>query len=188
MKIWGSVKVPYICSISARWQWVFRIILQPLYLPVKSATHYAGQWVSSAGGVYIVANQGSHPDTTLSYSDQEHSIGSNAVPFGTYHHFGKWKLKLQVPPHSSSCATKLNGSTSKNTIILAPSATRTSHHTQWSSTQVVAKDATLNTCSTSWMKMFQYWSSVMTPFPNLYKKTELINKSSSILHISCDPL
>lgn len=142
MKICGSVKVPHIFSLSTRWQWVFSIILQPLYLPVKRATHYAGQWVSSVAGVYIVANQGYHPEAKLSHTDQEHSVGSNAVSFGTYHHFGKWKLKLQVPPQSSSCATKLNGSMSKNTtIILAPSGTRTSHLTQWSSIQVVAKDA-----------------------------------------------
>ena len=96
----------------------------PTILPSgKSATHYAGQWVRSAAVVYIVANQGYHPDAKLSYSDQEHSVGSNAVLFGTYHHFGKWKLKLQVPPQSASCATKLNGS-------MASSAARTSHLTQ----------------------------------------------------------
>jgi hypothetical protein len=46
----------------------------------------------SVAGMYTVENQGYHPDTKLSYSDQEHSVGSNAVSFGTYHHFGKWKL------------------------------------------------------------------------------------------------
>ena len=84
--------------------------------------------MSFTAGTYIVANQGYHPDAKLSSTDQEHSVRSNAVSFGT-HHFGKWKLKLQVPPQPSSCATKLNGSMSNNTIILASSATRTSYLT-----------------------------------------------------------
>jgi len=71
---------------------VFRIILQPLYLPVKRATHYAGQW-GSAAGVYTLANQGYHPEAKLSYSDQEHSVGNNAVSF--------WKMEVKVAGSST---------------------------------------------------------------------------------------
>jgi len=35
-KICGGVKVAQIFSLSTRWQWVFSIILQPFYLPVKA--------------------------------------------------------------------------------------------------------------------------------------------------------
>lgn len=97
VKIRGSVEVPHIFRLSTRWQWAISIILHPPYCPAKSTTHYTGEKVSSAAGTYIVANQ-RYPDAKLSHSDQEHPVRINAVSFGTYHHFGKWKLKLQVPP------------------------------------------------------------------------------------------
>ena len=45
----------------------------------------------STAGVHIVAYQDYQPHAKLRYSDQEQSVGRNAVSFGTYH-FGKWKI------------------------------------------------------------------------------------------------
>jgi len=54
-------------------------------------THYTGEQVCSTAGVYILAYQVYQPDAKLHYSDQEQSVGRNAVSFGIYH-FGKWKI------------------------------------------------------------------------------------------------
>lgn len=73
-------------------------------------------------------------------------FGLHAVSFGIYCRCKDWKLKVAASFITAYCATNLNGSASKNTVIMASSAMRTRY------------TLTEHTCSKSWIQMLQYWN------------------------------